>query len=866
MLDLLRGFLRGCDYTSALASREDREVVRRGRRRARIAVAVALLAGCATGSEPGPNEATARLVIYPALMELQKHREAQDWTAALETARRIVQNPALQGAPGVRRDALKIALGALEDYVAYYGASPSTDSEAQSYYEEGLRLPDPAEEDRAQLEHMIALYHGSAGRTGRALPHLKRELDHWERSDDRTQLVLAYASLAASYADMGQRALRDLYRERALDLARAHFVLGVRPAEAQSWLAYSELLLARMDDIAGPGRAPEILALWEILEPIYPKYLTFQYKGYEKLSVYLALSGEHEQAAAHYQRALEEWKRVADRHTDLASRVETDLLCTSAHLAILRSEFADGASRIERCISRWREMGMAMDLSGPRLAGRAYEGLGDLARAADAYRSSMAVAEEARASFDVADRIAFFRNGAERSYWGLIRSLAALAERSRREQAFFEVLAATEQLRGRQLGEIIAGAEDTPSADRLRRFRAGLPGDVAVLDYVATDVGLVVLAFSRDDWAARALPADPDLDALLIGVAGDLASPSADPEDLWRRLAMAGERLVGPASRLLSGKQRLVVLPDGAMNAVPFDLLGDPNSDGAPLIRRYAVELAPSLRLALRPPPGGTTTASLFAVGDPTYPESITIAGLTQSEARSIGRRSGITVSFPPLPETRTEVEAISTLFGPEHTRALFGPDASESRIKGADLEPYRFVHFATHGIVGGDVPGLLEPALIFAEEPAEDGFLTASEAEDLELRADLAVLSACNTGSGEYLTGEGVMGMSRAFLVAGSRSVLMSLWSVDSKATELLMVDFYRFLMEGGEPAAALRRAKLSLIEDYERGQGSARGLQTVRDSASPTGRLHPYYWAAFVLLGGETGPERGSGPGASR
>ena len=125
----------------------------------------------------------------------------------------------------------------------------------------------------------------------------------------------------------------------------------------------------------------------------------------------------------------------------------------------------------------------------------------------------------------------------------------------------------------------------------------------------------------------------------------------------------------------------------------------------------------------------------------------------------------------------------------------------------------------------------------MLGSESAEDGFLTSSEVSLFKLDAELTVLSACNTGRGEVITGEGVMGMSRAFLAAGSRSVVVSLWPVASKQTELLMVDFYRKL-RGGLPAAeALRAAKLEMVA-------------RARKAGAP--ESHPFFWAPFILLGG--------------
>ena len=197
-------------------------------------------------------------------------------------------------------------------------------------------------------------------------------------------------------------------------------------------------------------------------------------------------------------------------------------------------------------------------------------------------------------------------------------------------------------------------------------------------------------------------------------------------------------------------------------------------------------------------------------------------------------------------------MQAISSLFDAKSTRVVTGSEASESTVKGSDLRPYRFLHFATHGIVGGEVPGVPEPALVLAAEPGEDGFLTASEAQELRLDADITVLSACKTGSGEFVTGEGVLGMSRAFLVAGSRAVVMSLWSVDSKATERLMVRFYHYLRQPMNAAAALRKAKLDVAAGATSAPGPGRGLGVTERKAGSDDLAHPYYWGAFVLFGG--------------
>ena len=224
------------------------------------------------------------------------------------------------------------------------------------------------------------------------------------------------------------------------------------------------------------------------------------------------------------------------------------------------------------------------------------------------------------------------------------------------------------------------------------------------------------------------------------------------------------------------------------------------------------------------------------AIADPRYTQPTSIADVSLEEVKEATRSSRYLSYFQPLPETRSEAEAIARMFGGQTVHLMLGDQALESKVNGSDLKPFGFLHFATHGILGGEVPGLSEPALVLGNEPGEDGFLTSSEVGKLSLNAELTVLSACNTGSGEFVTGEGVMGMSRAFLVAGSRSVVVSLWPVASEETVRLMTGFYRQLKAGKNADEALRETKLKMIE-------------AARKSGSKEG--HPFYWAPFIILG---------------
>ena len=149
-------------------------------------------------------------------------------------------------------------------------------------------------------------------------------------------------------------------------------------------------------------------------------------------------------------------------------------------------------------------------------------------------------------------------------------------------------------------------------------------------------------------------------------------------------------------------------------------------------------------------------------------------------------------------------------------------------------LSQYRYLHFATHGLIDSERPGLSSLVLSLVDEAGkpQDGFLRAHEIYNLKFPAELVVLSACQTGLGKEVKGEGLMGLTRGFMYAGAARVVVSLWSVNDKATSELMTIFYRqMLKENQRPAAALRAAQ---IEMWKQKQWQA-----------------PYYWAAFVLQG---------------
>jgi CHAT domain-containing protein len=247
------------------------------------------------------------------------------------------------------------------------------------------------------------------------------------------------------------------------------------------------------------------------------------------------------------------------------------------------------------------------------------------------------------------------------------------------------------------------------------------------------------------------------------------------------------------------------------------------------LIERFAISYAPSasalaaLRALKRN--NAVEARGIIAFGDPVY---------SKDEAPPTnGAATERAFDFRQLPYTRAEVNGIAALFSPNERRVFLGADANEANVKAEPLKQYRYAHFAAHALIDEERPARSGIVLSTATDSKEDGALQMGEVMRLKLNADLVTLSACRTGLGQLLRGEGMIGLTRAFLYAGSESVMVSLWNVNDIATASLMKAFYKNLKQGLNKDEALRQAKLELIHGRQ---------QAWR---------HPYYWAAFVLVG---------------
>ncbi len=191
-------------------------------------------------------------------------------------------------------------------------------------------------------------------------------------------------------------------------------------------------------------------------------------------------------------------------------------------------------------------------------------------------------------------------------------------------------------------------------------------------------------------------------------------------------------------------------------------------------------------------------------------------------------------MKFVRLPGTRQEAEQILALVPANERSHTFDFAATRAAVTSPNLSQYRIIHFATHGILNSVNPEFsgVVLSLVDAKGAPQNGFLRLNEIFNLNLPAELVVLSACQTGLGEQVRGEGVVGLTRGFMYAGAPRVVVSLWSVDDRATAELMTKFYTGMLKKGlKPAAALRAAQ---IEVWNQDKWKS-----------------PYYWAAFGLQG---------------
>jgi CHAT domain-containing protein len=740
---------------------------------------------------------------------------------------------------------------------------------------EALVTEETDPESAGRIVSTMAFIFNEGGMPERGLEHYLRTLELYRRAQkkDLSQTLLAVGD---TYRQLGKYPEALEHLTQALDgaepesitAAQCHQYLGmvfVSLRDAPSALRHLHTALTIYTGESNPKEAAQVLALIG--------------RAHE-------LEGHEELGRRHYRRALEEFTRLADRVNEAAvlyalgaselragdygaaetslrrslevteniRRVPTSRDLTAAFSATVHERY----EKYIECLMRRHEAE-----PGRGYDARAYE-TSELARA-------RALAETLRATqTSLVEGLDPALAAREKSLRQALRAreeqrVTLLGAGRKPELEALDAELARLDAEYREVAEAIRARHPAfervtrPTAWEVRRIQEEVVADpeTVLLEYSLGETRGYVWAVTRERFVSRELPPRERVDAAAAEVYNLLSAPP-DASNAAALDAAARElsRLVlAPVAGELTKKSRVIVVADGSLHYIPFQMLPAEATAGEPLVASAEVVNAPSASVlgelreeAARRRPAARTLA---AFGDPVFQSNY-------AQRREAGRGRELAAALPHdaalLRRNLRDIELSGDAFNPATLRELFyarrelahlsevaggalvasGFDASRERLLGADLSQYAVIHFATHGFLNPDHPedsGLML-STVDADGRARDGLVTLGNVYALRAPVDLVVLSACRTALGKGVRGEGLLGLTRGFMYAGASGVVSSLWRVDDEATAELMRQFYTNLLRGEmTPAAALRAAQNEVRR-------------------RPEWRA-PYYWAAFTLQG---------------
>ncbi|HEU4594616.1 MAG TPA: CHAT domain-containing protein [Pyrinomonadaceae bacterium] len=849
-----------------------------------------------------------------ALLELSQQQNQRNHTLALETARRAL---ALWQASG---NAVGVARAHAQVARCHFARSDL--AEAAESYEQALRiwreLDDPREQ--ADILIMLGFMESRRGEWSSAISHLTRAEGLIGEQGDPYHLGQIASGLADVFNETGlpdkgltqYRRAREFYRRTpesfddaitAWALGSTHYLLGEYP-EALAQLR--EALEGLGPDNINAGLCYEYLGKVygatgeheEALRHLQSALEIYERAGNPKESAQVRgllgqvyqRQGQAERARQSFRQALETFDRISDRVNQAAvlyalGRLELSAGDYRAAEDYLRQSIeatenlraAPASSDLSAAFSAtvheryesYVECLMRRQEAEPErgFAARAFE-TSELGRARSLAELLRATETSLLPGLDpqVAAREKSLRQALRVKANYKVSLLSGDYERQDLEALDAELARLEDEYR--RVNESIRASHPSseqlarPVAWDLRRIQDEVVADdqTLLLEYSLGEEMSYVWAVTRDRLTFRELPARASVNAAARKVYEALVSPpGAQTEGELNEAAQELSRIIlSPVADELKSKRRVVVVADGALNYIPFQLLPSPAANGEPLVSNSEIVNAPSASVlgqlrqetARRRAPSKT----LAAFGDPVF---------ANDHAHSEGESEGVQTASartPPDEQRRRalrDIELSRDAFDPARVGRLFyagrelanlrevasagesfvaaGHDATRERLlRGTDLEGFAILHFATHGFLDPAQPeksGLLLSTIDREGRPLE-GFVELQDIYHLRAPVDLVVLSACRTALGKEVRGEGLIGLTRGFMYAGASSVVASLWKVDDEATAELMKRFYaNVLRREMTPAAALRDAQNSIRRE-------------------PQWRA-PYYWAAFTLQG---------------
>jgi CHAT domain-containing protein/Tfp pilus assembly protein PilF len=384
----------------------------------------------------------------------------------------------------------------------------------------------------------------------------------------------------------------------------------------------------------------------------------------------------------------------------------------------------------------------------------------------------------------------------------------------------------------------------------------------AMISYVIGDSAIVIFTLTKNNLKVQKMPKMANLNDSIELFRYGLIKTNLPKQEIYQRLGYKLYQQLFPKSALIDKKiKNLIIIPDGELAIIPFESLLTENYTGKInaykeypyLIKKYNIsysysatlltltfskEVSPSIEITKL-----NDWLGFAPVFDNRSEQNMMISQELQRQLDSLKTNSLMTSRsmfdysyISPLPATETETKAIFKLYNERNLKAkvLLRNDANEQLIKSGELGKYKVLHFATHAFVNSEKPEL--SGLLLAQDTIgeEDGVLYSGEIYNLKLNSDLVVLSACETGLGKIQKGEGIIGLTRALLYAGTKNIIVSLWKVTDKSTSDLMVDFYKNSLKNRRQLSyseALHNAKLKMISEGK--------------------YAHPFFWSPFILIG---------------
>lgn len=379
-------------------------------------------------------------------------------------------------------------------------------------------------------------------------------------------------------------------------------------------------------------------------------------------------------------------------------------------------------------------------------------------------------------------------------------------------------------------------AEEVADVQRVRRY---LPEGAVVLEYFESKNASYLFIISEEDFELLQLPLDISYDEVVIGYQKSLtdgefivSNPSQADSLFTSTSAYLFDRLIKPAKDFLINAKRLIIIPDGRLSAVNFSTLLTKKPTGKIrysnldyLLKKFQISYAYSSTLNFRP--NNNRYSFSFGGFAPSYDtlSYTTLDSFSHPMAYQLVRNGKL-----PLPGAISEVSQISAFMDGE---SWVNEEASESTFKNKSAE-YSVLHLAMHSLLNADDPEYSELLFNGELDSLNDGYLNIEEIYNLDLNAEMIVLSACSSGGGKMQVGEGPISFTRAFRYAGCPSVVMSLWKIPDEATSQIMIAFYKNIKAGDTKDLALKKAQLEYLSSTE----------------NPLYQ-HPFFWGSFVAMG---------------